>query len=67
MIEYIQRDLFRTDQEVILMYEEETRKSLLKVNRRLSAEVGSLKRKVLDLEERQNIMEKHICKGFDNE
>ena len=61
----LQLDFFRTESESevdrLIRMTEEIRDSTGKVRRKLFAENSELKRKVLDLESRLAILERHIC------
>ncbi len=64
----IQLDLFKTAEEceIEALYRavEKVRVSSDKVRRGTYAEINALRKRIVELEERQAIIERNICKGF---
>ena len=63
----IQLDLFEdfpTETQLLRADLEATDLSLNKVRRALFARVGAIERKMIDLEQRLEIMERNICRGL---
>lgn len=64
MAQLIQLDFFEaTEFSVLKARIEEVRESGTKVRKKLFAENGDLKRRMMELESRMEVIERHLCKG----